>query len=363
MPQMTAQVRIAVIGAGLIGRTHVAVLRSADPDFALAAVADPSPAAAEEARALGYPIYAEVEEMLAREKPDGVVVAVPNQLHVKVGLACIARGIPIVVEKPVADSVAEALELVEAGERANVPILVGHHRRHNPIMRKAAEIVREGGIGTVVAATALYLSHKPKGYHDVAWRREPGGGPVLLNAIHDIDCLRMLCGDVETVQAASSNAVRGFAVEDTAAAVLRFSSGALGTLLCSDTASTPWSWEWGSRENPSYPFEPENCILIAGTRGSLAVPTLTHRWHEPGEESWHNPLTQKRVYVRTADAYHEQMRNFSRVIRGIEQPVLSGRDGAITLATTLAITRSAQDGLPVRVADMMARSPTRQAVA
>ncbi|KAB2854082.1 MAG: Gfo/Idh/MocA family oxidoreductase, partial [Bauldia sp.] len=143
MLQMTAQVRIAVIGAGLIGRTHVAVLRSADPDFTLAAVADPSPAAAEEARALGYPIYAEVEEMLAREKPDGVVVAVPNQLHVEVGLACVARRIPIVVEKPVADSVAEALHLVEAGEQAGVPILVGHHRRHNPIMRKAAEIVRD----------------------------------------------------------------------------------------------------------------------------------------------------------------------------------------------------------------------------
>lgn len=128
-----AQVRIAVIGAGLIGRTHIAVLRSGNADYTLAAVADPSPTAAEEARQLGYPIYAEIVEMLEHAKPDGVVVAVPNQLHVKVGLACIARKIPIIVEKPVADSVAEALELVEAGEKANVPILIGHHRRHNTI--------------------------------------------------------------------------------------------------------------------------------------------------------------------------------------------------------------------------------------
>src|SRR5712671_4289030 len=158
--------RIAVIGAGLIGRTHIAVLRSGHPDYTLAAVADPSPGAAEEARALGYPIYAEIEEMLEREKPDGAVVAVPNQMHVKAGLACIARKIPIIVEKPVSDSVAEAIELIEAGERAGVAILTGHHRRHNPIMRKAAEIVRDGGLGRVVAATAIYLSHKPKDYHD-----------------------------------------------------------------------------------------------------------------------------------------------------------------------------------------------------
>jgi predicted dehydrogenase len=348
-----AQVRVAVIGAGLIGRTHIGVLRSGNPDYTLAAVADPSSAAAAEGHSIGYPVYADIEEMLDKAKPDGAVVAVPNQLHVKVGLACIARKIPIIVEKPVADSVAEALQLVEAGEKANVPILVGHHRRHNPIMRKAAEIIASGGIGRVVAANGLWLSHKPKDYFDVAWRREAGGGPVLINAIHDVDCLRMLCGDVETVSAAASSATRRFEVEDTAAAVLHFKSGALGTLLVSDTVSGSWTWEMGSRENADRPQDTENCYIIAGTRGSLTVPNLHHRWHEPGRESWSVPLTQLRVPVRPADAYHEQMRNFANVIRGIEVPVLTGRDGTVTLATTLAITRSAQTGAQVRVADMM----------
>ena len=348
-----AQVRIAVIGAGLIGRTHIGVLRSGNPDYTLAAVADPSPAAAAEGQSLGYQVYAGIEEMFDRVKPDGVIVAVPNQMHVKVGLACIARKIPIIVEKPVADSVAEALELVEAGEKANVAILVGHHRRHNPIMRKAAEIIAGGGIGRVVAANGLWLSHKPKDYFDVAWRREAGGGPVLINAIHDIDCLRMLCGDVETVSAAASSATRNFKVEDTAAAVLHFKSGALGTLLVSDTVSGSWTWEMGSRENADRPQDTENCYIVAGTNGSLTVPNLQHRWHEPGQESWSVPLTQLRVPVRPADAYHEQMRNFANVIRGTEVPVLSGRDGTVTLATTLAITRSAQTGMLVRVADMM----------
>jgi predicted dehydrogenase len=349
------KVRIAVIGAGLIGRTHIGVLRTNSTDYALAAVVDPAPAAAEEAQALGYPIYADVEEMLEKERPDGAIVAVPNQLHVATALQCIERTIPVLVEKPIADNVSSALDLVEAAERRCVPILVGHHRRHNPIMRRAAEIVAEGGIGRVVAVNGLWLSHKPTDYFNVTWRRDPGGGPVLINAIHDIDCLRMLCGDVETVTAVTSNEARSFEVEDTAAALLSFRSGALGTLLVSDAVSAPWSWEWGSRENPNRPFEPENCYTISGTKGSLAVPSLQHRWHDPGQESWDLPLTQKRAHVRPADAYHEQMRNFARVIRGTEKPVVSGREGAATLATTLAITRSARTGAAIRVTDMMAR--------
>jgi predicted dehydrogenase len=348
-----AQVRIAVIGAGLIGRTHIAVLRAGNPDYTLAAVADPAAAAAAEGQSLGYPVYAGIEEMLDRVRPEGAIVAVPNQLHVKVGLACIARKIPIIVEKPVADSVAEALELVETGERAGVPIMVGHHRRHNPIMRKAAEIIANGGIGRAVAVNGLWLSHKPKDYFNITWRREAGGGPILINAIHDIDCLRMLCGDVETVSAVSSNATRKFEVEDTAAAVLHFKNGAIGTLLVSDTVSAPWSWEWGARENPNRPHDTENSYLVAGTRGSITVPNLQHRWHEPGQESWDNPLTQVRLKITPADAYHEQMRNFANVIRGTEKPVLDGRGGTMTLATTLAITRAARTAKQVRVADMM----------
>jgi predicted dehydrogenase len=346
-------VRIAVIGAGLIGRKHIEVLRAGNPDYTLAAVADPSPAAKAEADKLGYPCYADIAEMLDRAKPDGAIVATPNQLHVAHGLACIERGIPIIMEKPVAETVANALRLVAAGEKAGVAILVGHHRRHNPIMRRAVEIVRAGSLGRVVAANALFLAHKPKDYHDLAWRKQPGGGPILINAIHDIDCLRMLCGDVETVQATASNAVRGFAVEDTAAAVLRFKSGALGTLLVSDTASTPWNWEWTARENPFFPHEPENAFIVAGTLGSLGIPTLALRWHEEGRQSWAVPLTQRREPVAPADPYHQQMRNFAGVIRGTETPVLSGRDGTVTLATTLAIARSAATGAPVRVGDMM----------
>ena len=348
-----SQVRIGVIGAGLIGRKHIEVLRSGNAAYTLAGVADPSPLAQAEAREQGYDCYASIEEMIEKAKPEGAIVAVPNQMHVAAGLKCIDRGVPIIVEKPVADTVTEALQLVEKAEAAGVATLTGHHRRHNPIMRRAVELIDEGAVGRVVAATSIWLAHKPAGYHDLAWRREPGGGPVLINAIHEIDCLRMLCGDIDTVQAADSNAVRGFDVEDTAAAVLRFKSGALGTLMISDTVSSPWSWETTSGENPHYPKSGQDSILIGGTRGCLSVPSLDLRWHDAGQESWWIPLLQKREAIIPADPYYEQMRNFAGVIRGVEEPVLTGRDGTRTLATTLAITESAKTGQPVRVDDIM----------
>ncbi len=348
-----ATARIAVIGAGLIGRKHIDILRTGGGAYELAAVCDPAPGAAAEAQQLGYSIYRTLDEMLAHAKPDGAIVAVPNQMHVQTGLACIARGVPIIVEKPIADSVAEAMRLVEAGEKAGVPILVGHHRRHNPILRKAKEIIASGVLGRLVAVNAVWMNRKPEDYFDIAWRREAGGGPVLINAIHDIDALRMLCGDIDTVQASTDSAIRGFPVEDTAAAVLRFKNGMLGTLVVSDTAASPWAWETTARENPFYPVSPQDCIFIAGTRGCLAVPSLDLRWYD-GRQDWGLPMTQQRVPYTPADPYAEQMRNFAGVIAGTEAPVLSGRDGAMTLASTLAISAAAKAGTPVSVARMFA---------
>ena len=344
--------RVAVIGAGLIGRRHLSVLLG-DDGYA-AVVADPSPAAESLAKEKGVPYYAAYERMLDETKLDGAVIATPNQMHVSAGLACIARKVPILIEKPIADSVPEALTLMAAADKAGVPVLTGHHRRHNPILKRAAEAIRDGAVGRVTAVVCLWLSHKPDDYFNVAWRKEPGGGTVLINGIHEIDCMRMLCGEIESVQAQAASGARNFPVEDTAAAVLTFRSGALGTVIISDTVSSPWSWEWGSYENTVWPHESQNCYLVTGTRGSLAVPSLELWWHEKGQ-GWTDPLTRRRIPYVPADAYVEQMRNFADVIHGRAEPVVSGWDGTRTLAGTLAITESARTGAPVRIEEMLAR--------
>jgi predicted dehydrogenase len=343
--------RIAVIGAGLIGRKHLSILKD-DPPFEVAGIADPSPQAEAYARENGFRYFTDTEALLDATKPDGAIVAGPNATHRATALACIARKIPIIVEKPVADTVADALAIVAAAKQANVPVLTGHHRRHNPIMIAARDFIASGGLGKVVAVNATWLCRKPDDYFNMTWRREAGGGPVLINAIQDIDCLRMVCGEIESVQAMTANSARGFPVEDTAACVLTFQNGALGTLIVSDSAATPWNWELTSRENPMYPSEVENCFAIAGTTGGLAVPTLQH-WSYDGGGAWTDPLTRRTLNVTRADPYPRQLHHFARVIRGEEQPVIDAMEGTSTLAATLAIAESAKTGRPVRVAAML----------
>src|SRR5215212_10259752 len=182
---MTQPVRIAVAGAGLIGQAHIKRVLE-EPQAALAAIIDPSPKAKEQAQALEVSYYADLEEGLQAAKPDGVVIATPNQLHVPNGLTAVKAGVPMLLEKPVSGDVESALQLVEASEKAGVAILVGHHRRHSPLIQRAREIVESGRLGKLTAVTGLCLFLKPKDYFDGsgAWRREPGGGLVLINLIH-----------------------------------------------------------------------------------------------------------------------------------------------------------------------------------
>jgi predicted dehydrogenase len=344
--------RIAVIGAGLIGRKHLSILKD-DPVFEVAGVADPSAAAAAYAREHGFAYFADADTMLDAVKPDGAIVAGPNATHRAVALACIDRRIPAIVEKPVADTLADARAIVAAAAKANVPVLTGHHRRHNPIMQAARDFVAHGELGKLAAVNGTWLCKKPDDYFNVTWRREAGGGPILINAIHDVDCLRMVVGEIETVQAAAANNVRGFPVEDTAAAVLTFENGALGTFIVTDAAASPWNWEVTSHEATMCPHENENCFIIAGTKGGLAIPTLQHWFYDKPDGAWTDPLTRRTLAVNRADPYPLQLRHFARVIRGEEAPVIDVAEGTRTLAATLAITQSAKTGRPVRVADVL----------
>ncbi|HUC60345.1 MAG TPA: Gfo/Idh/MocA family oxidoreductase [Alphaproteobacteria bacterium] len=335
-------VRLALAGAGIIGRAHAGVI-ARDPGATLVAIADPAPAAADYARELGVAHFADVADMLDDAKPEGLVVASPNALHLPHALAAIERRIPALVEKPIADTLEAAASLVAASDAARVPVLVGHHRRHSPTIAAARDAVRAGRIGRVVSVAALCQYLKPDAYFDIAWRRAPGGGPVLINLIHDIDSLRHVVGEIASVQAATSNAVRGFPVEDTAALVLRFAEGAIGTVAITDAAAAPWNWEHDSGENPFYPHVAENCYYLAGTEGALALPRLD-LWRYEGARGWTEPFARSRLEIVRADPLVVQMRHFCRVARGEEAPLVSAEDAARTLAATLAARRSAETG-------------------
>ena len=343
MPATLPRLRIGIIGAGAFGRRHAETI-GREPLCEVAAIADPTAEAAAFGAQRGFAHYARYEDMLASAQLDAAIIATPNAMHVPAGLACVAAGVPMLVEKPIAESVEAARQLVSAAQRAGVALLVGHHRRHNPVIAKAREIVQGGRIGRLTAVTVLWLLQKPVTYFDIAWRVDrKGGGPILINLIHDIDDLRFICGEIASVQAMTANAVRGNAVEDTAVIALRFADGALGTVTLSDAVAAPWSWEMTSGEAANYPRRPENCYLFAGTKGSLAVPRLD-LWHYPGESGWEAPLACERLEVAAEDPQVRQLRHFCRVVRGEEEPLITGTDATRTLAATLAVREAAQTG-------------------
>jgi predicted dehydrogenase len=188
--------------------------------------------------------------------------------------------------------------------------------------------------------------YKPDDYFEVGggWRRQAGGGPILLNLIHEVNNLMSLVGDVVAVQAMTSNATRGFPVEDTAAMVFRFAGGALGTFLLSDTAGSARSWEQTSRENSDYATYPdEDAYVIAGTTGSLAIPTMRLKVF-PGKRSWYEPFEASTLDLDRSDPLANQVEHFAAVIRGTATPIVSGRDGLNSLRVTEAVSEAARTG-------------------
>jgi predicted dehydrogenase len=338
--------RIAVAGAGLIGAAHMARAQ-ASPTCALVAVVDPAPVARTAAEHAGVPLYPTLDALFAATKVDGVVLATPNRCHVEQALRCIDEGVGVLVEKPVADTVADAERLSAAVASRGARVLVGHHRTHNPILVRAKALIDEGRLGRIVAVMGSAVFFKPDHYfEDGPWRREPGGGPILINMIHEVNTLRMLCGEIVAVQALASNAVRGHPVEDTVAINLRFASGALGTFMLSDTAACARSWEQTSRENDAYPsYDDEDCYVIAGTRGSLSVPTMRIKSYADIEgASWWQPFDVGIADVLREDPLTLQMEHFGAVIRGEARPLVTVRDGLANLRVTAAIAASARTG-------------------
>lgn len=346
-------IRIALLGAGLIGREH-ADLMASHPGIAIAAICDPSPEAAKLAERLSVPHRSDYVAMLDEFRPDGAIIALPNQLHAPAALACIERGIACLIEKPIAESIASAARIVEASERTGVPVLVGHQRRHSPDIRAAKQAITAGELGDIVAVNGMTLFDKPANYFDVAWRKSTGGGVLLINLIHDIDILRHLVGEIDSIRAFTSHA-RGFAVEDGASLSIRFANGALGSFIISDNAVSPWAWEYSSGQALYHPTQPGPCLFLAGRKAALSVSDMYLWRHERDGEHWQHPLARHYRGAAGLPTYVAQLAHFAAVVRREEQPLITARDGMATLAATLAVDLAAREDRTVTLAEMLAQ--------
>ena len=292
----------------------------------------------------GIRVHSSVGDLLDK-RPDAVIIALPNQEHAKVGIECARRGISFLMEKPVTDKMEAAMELIAAVKLSGVKTLVGHHRRHHTQVRILRAQLASGELGNVLGVSAVWAARKPNSYFAAApWRSASGGGPILINLVHEIDFLRFVLGEIVGVCGFASSRERGFPVEDTVGTVLSFESGAVGSFLLTDSAVSPWTTEQGIGESVEFPFSGEGNYRFLGTMGSIEFPNLKIWTNGKGEGSWNEAVWSRKLHAVSLDPYEAQLNHFHDVLVGQVPSLQPVEDGALTLLATLAVAESAAKG-------------------
>lgn len=359
---MNKKMKIAVSGPGLIGRQHVRLIMQ-NRNCELAAIIAPNSQENQEfCQSLSVPFFSDYADAIENLDLDGVIISSPNKFHYEQALLSLRKGVPTLVEKPLTDDLATAKLLVEAAELTGVPLLVGHHRTYSPLVNVVLDFLNSSRFGELVCLNGSALFLKPDHYfEDGPWRKSKGGGPILINLIHEIGLMRTFGGEIKTVQALASHNQRKFEVEDTVAIMLEFETGALGSFVLSDAAASSKSWEMTAGENSAYPFFPnEYCYHLAGTMGSIDFPTMAMRWYSNNEaRSWWKPFEEDRLLVNRADPLGRQFDHFLDVIKGVETPRVSARDGYENLRVLEAVNKAIQTKSAVSIKDISSAGGVR----
>ena len=336
-------VRLAVIGAGVIGRKHIETIARAD-SAELVAIADPDTSAESIATHYGSAYFRDYGAMLSSVRPDGVIVAVPTDKHAGIALDALGSGAHVLIEKPIAATLHEAEQIIARTKVSSGHVLVGHHRRYYALVDRAREIVRGGGLGRLVALNGQWTTLKPDSYFKPAWRKQREAGPVLTNLVHEIDALRYICGEITSISAETSGVVRGHEAEETVAILIRFEDGALGTFLLSDVAPSPWTWEFATGENPAFPQHHQNACRFMGTEAALEFPNLRIWRYGDGERGWNFVMRPQDISLPLGDAFATQCAHFCAVIRGEESSRVTSEDATKSLAATIAVFEAVETG-------------------
>ena len=348
----TPVLKIAVVGgSGLIGQRHCRHV-AANETCELIAIVDPSRTAVDVADSYHVPLYPSIAELLpSPRKPQAAIVCTPNNTHVPLAIQLVRAGIHVLCEKPISGDSRSAAALIREAEQHRVQLLIGHHRRFNPYIINAKEVLNSGRLGEITAVNGLWTAMKPAPYFQgegVAWRssRAGGGGPLLINFIHEIDLLQYLLGPVKLVYAAKCPARRHAEskdpVEEGAAIVLHFSSGVVGTFLILDNVASPHNFEQATGENPLMPKSGRDVYRIFGTKGTLSIPDMMLSTYRASSHSWTEEMCFEQVTVDNPDRapFDAQLDHFVSVCRGDIEPSCTGEDGLRALQVCEAILQA-----------------------
>lgn len=345
MTAVSSKPQIAVVGAGLVGARHAREVAHSNR-CELAGIVDPDPAIKSLTQSLATRWF-ESMESLPEKGIDGVIIATPNTHHrTAADIACTRRW-PSLLEKPIADTVEDATAITQSYTDAGVPLLIGHHRRYHPFVTKAKALIESGELGVPVFASVIWAVRKPDDYFvKGAWRKSAGGGPIMINLIHDIDLMHYFFGPVNTVQALTSCAQREGETEDTAGVLLHFISGLIATVALTDAALSPWSFEGASGENPTIAATQVPAWRIGCSQGSFDFPGLTFWKDAEGKAGdWTRTLTSNTLSADKVIPFSKQLEHFIDLVTGVAStPAVSGQDATEALRCVAAIADAAKSG-------------------
>ena len=331
------RVRIALVGAGQIGRLHGALV-AADPDVDEVLVADvDADRAAGTAAAIGGRVAPSVPWAL--DHADAAVVTASTEAHGRLVLAAIERGLPTFCEKPLAFDLAETVELVDQIEARGAVVQVGFQRRFDPAYREARRLIESDELGTVYLVRLIAHDHRPPPEAYIP----RSGGLFRDSSIHDFDALRWVTGQ-EVDEVYASGSVRGFPVfarhddVDTGAAILTLADGTLGVL--SQTRHDPLGYDVR--------------MEIVGSRDAVTVGLGARtplRSLEPDAPVLAGPAWES-FFSRFESAYRDELTTFLGVARGDLSSPCNARDALQAMRIAVAAGRSRDEHRPIRLVDL-----------
>lgn len=356
-----APLRVGFIGAGGIAGDHLRAYETFPDRVRVAAVCDVNEEVARKfaAEAGVEAVYTDAETMLAEAAIDAVAVCTTHNTHAQLALAAIAAGRHVLVEKPLATTLGDCRAMVDAADKAGVTLMVGQNHRYVPTYRRAHQIVREGELGTVRAARCDAMQNLPE-FVTGHWLLDgeiAGGGVIPSLAVHPIDLLRYIVGDVKRVTALTRTSRSEFVngAEDYAAALLEFENGAIGEMFATFSSfRTPWVHQvtvfGDSGVIQTEPYMGESPVETPATAATAKrLPDGPGDWE--GQFRGFAPL-EKATDLPTDDDMINEVLHFADCCASGAEPISSGRDNLGTMEVVFAIYESARTGAAVELKDL-----------
>ena len=340
--------KYALIGCGRISPNHIEAAKNNNLEFV--AMCDVLPEVMQEkSEHFGLETvhkYTDYEELFKKEKPELVAIATESGKHAAIALDCIAAGCHVIIEKPIALSIADADAIIEAGQRAGVVVCCNHQNRFNKSIQYMRKALEEGRFGKLLHGTAHIRWNRGKGYYEQAsWRGTwaQDGGCLMNQCIHNIDLLRWMMGDgIDEVMAYTDQLEHPYLeAEDLGIALLKFSNGSYG--LIEGTTNV-------------YPRNLEETLYIFGEKGTAKAAGTSDNIIE--EWSFADNLDDPDVVKKQFSENPPNIYGFGHtplyadVIDAIENhhaPLVDAEAGKRALELVLAIYKSAAEHRPVKL--------------